>query len=207
MNDSWSQLCAGGLRRRVVAGESVFVDGDPPRTLVLVTSGLLKVIAVRRDGRPVTLALCGAGDVHVGPVTRSTAAASHLVAAVPSDIVVVTASRLRDLVRRTPGLFLPVLGIAEQRLRDAERRAAELARLSAPARVRLTLTLLARRFRTSRDGVVVLPISQFDLADLASVSREAAARTLRGLRENGSIRTARFHIDLLRPDGIGDSLF
>lgn len=207
MNDCWSQLCAGGLRRRLGAGELVYVDGDPPRTLVLVTSGLLKVIAVRTDGDPVTVALCGAGDVHVGPVTAPIGATSHLVAAVASDIVVVTASRLGRLVRRTPELFLPVLGLAEQQLRVAESRAAELARLPAPDRVRRTLALLARRFQADPGAVVVLPISQFDLADLAGVSRVVAARTLRGLRDNGHIRTARFRINLIRPDQIGEIAF
>jgi len=202
VNDSWAQLCVGGLRRRVAPGEPVFVDGDLPRTLVLVTSGLVKVIAVRRDGRPVTLALRGPGEAHVGPVTRSPTAASHLVAAVRSDIVVVTATRLRELVHRTPGLFLPVLGIAEQRLREAEQHAAEQARLPAADRVRRILATLARRFGPGGDGVVALPISQFDLADLAGVSREAAARALRVLRENGEIQTARFQILIVRPDEI-----
>lgn len=202
VNDSWAQLRAEGLGRRVSAGESVFVDGDPPRTLVLVAAGLLKVVAVRPDGSPVTVALCGAGEVHVGPVTPAAAASSHLVAVVPTDIVIVNAARLGALIRRTPHLFLPVLGVAERQLRAAEGRAAELVQLSAPDRVRRTLTMLARRFPAGRDAVVVLPIRQDELADLSGVSRVVAARTLRALRENGCIRTARFRIDLVHPDRI-----
>ncbi len=197
-------LLAAGHRRRWVAGEVLFREGDTAESALVIVTGLVKIHKRGHSGDELILALCGPGDL-LGEVTAVQGATRSADVAALQDVeaLVVAHADLRRLFAQHPHIALVLLELVLRRLRLADERRLEFATAESLPRVTSRLLELAQRFGVdSQEGalVVEMPISQEELASWAAASRESTARALRTLRELGLIETRRKRMVVLDAD-------
>lgn len=196
--DALDEAARAGLRSRAAArswpaGATLFHEGDDADHVVVLTSGLVKAVAVSDDGQTATLALRGPGQVlgELAAVDGGTRSAS-VVAIEAVEALSIPVGVFREFLREQPGAALALLAGVADRLRDASRRQAEFGSLEATARVARMLAELGDSYgETVADGVRIDLVSQDELASLCGASREAVARALRTLRSDDVVRTGR----------------
>jgi CRP-like cAMP-binding protein len=202
----WQALCEAGVTRRLARGEAV-AHVERAAAVVLVESGALKVVGLAENGQTAVVAVRRGGEVGEFAALGGRPRPASLVAIEPSEIVSVDLSRLRSALRRRPPTALALLQSAVARINEADRRRVEYVSHPMPERIRLVLRDLAQLFAPGAGGgpdrPVVIPLAQQDVASLAGVSREATARVLRRLREEGTVETGRSRIVALHPDRLG----
>lgn len=151
-------------------------QGAPCEGLWLVLSGALRVAQVSHDGRELVLDVLGPGD----------GAGEHPGVASP---VTVRALRPCRLVPVSPRAAADLLTARAHR---AAALAADLAWLDVRSRVARRLDDLADRFGRPVDGgrLILLPLTQDEVAALAGTTRESVSRALRALTADRTIRVA-----------------
>lgn len=196
--DALDERAQAGLRDRAVArswpaGATLFHEGDEADHVLVVTSGLVKAVAVSDEGQTTALALRGPGEIlgELAAVDGGTRSAS-VVAIEAVEALNIPSAAFREFLRDQPGAALALLAGVADRLRDASRRQAEFGTLDATARVARMLAELGDTYgEPVADGLRIDIVSQDELASLCGASREAVARALRTLRDDDVIRTGR----------------
>ncbi|GLH96787.1 hypothetical protein Pa4123_20610 [Phytohabitans aurantiacus] len=115
----------------------------------------------------------------------------------------IATSTFRQHLRSNPDALLAVLAAVVTRLRESDRRRLEFSGFDVPQRVSLLLVELAQTHgQPGVDGVVTisLALSQEEIAEATGASREAVAKALRRLREEGTVLTGRRRIVIKRMD-------
>jgi CRP-like cAMP-binding protein len=197
-------LLGAGHARRWSAGETMFREGDPAGSAVIVLAGLLKIHRQTRDGGEVILALRGPGDL-LGEVSAVTGAlrTAHATALEQVEGIAIPVPDLRAVLSRHPRLSLALLEMVIARLGTADAGRLEYATAASLPRVTSRLVELAERFGVRREdgGIdVAMPINQEELASWSAASLESTARALRTLRELKLIETQRRRLVVLDLD-------
>lgn len=157
-------------------GATLVRQGAPCEGLWLLSSGALRVAQVSHDGRELLLDVLGVGDGVGEP---------------PGVISPVTVRALRPC-RLAPVSSRAAADLLTARAHRAAALAADLAWLDVRARILGRLDDLAQRFGCPVEGgrLILLPLTQDELAALAGTTRESANRALRALVADGTIRVA-----------------
>jgi CRP/FNR family transcriptional regulator, cyclic AMP receptor protein len=144
--------------------------------LWMVESGALRVAVISDAGHELVLDVLGPGHVTGEPN------------GVPSPVTVraLRPSRLSPVSPRAAADLLTT------RAHRAAALAAELAWLGVRARITRRLEDLAERFGRPVEGgrLILLPLTQDEIAALSGTTRESANRALRAMIADGEIRTA-----------------
>jgi CRP/FNR family transcriptional regulator, cyclic AMP receptor protein len=190
-----------GHERLWSAGETMFREGDPAGSAVIVLAGLLKIHKQTAAGGEVILALRGPGDL-LGEVSAVPGAVrtAHATALERVRGVTIPVPDLRSLLSRHPRLSLALLEMVMTRLRTADLRRLEYATAESLPRVTSRLVELTERFGVAGAGGridVAMPINQEELASWSAASLESTARALRTLRELKLIETHRRRLVVL----------
>jgi len=156
------------------AGVTLERQGEPSVGLRVLESGAASERIVSVDGREVTLAVLGPGDL-VGE---------------PNETPSATTVRVLRLVRLRTVTGSEASKLLAERSRRLARLAAGLGWLAVTDRVRERVEDLAARFgRPTPSGTqILLPITQEELAALACTTRESANRAVRSLADAGIVR-------------------
>ena len=198
-----SQLLAQAVARSFPRGATILRRGDPGNSMVLVTSGRVRVGVTSEDGREVTLGILGPGDV-LGEMALLDGQARSADAVALEDCAVKMLERARflRLLRETPDLALRLLAVLTGRLRRANMAVEDIALLSLEGRLARLLTRLAHDHgRPAERGVrIEIKLSQKDLSALVGGSREKVNRQLRAWEQDGTIGKAGGFLLLLRPE-------
>jgi CRP/FNR family transcriptional regulator, cyclic AMP receptor protein len=185
------ELTARSRARRWPAGASLFLEGEQSSTVVVVASGRVKV---RGPG-----ALLGELSAIDGlPRSASVAALEPVVAHV------MHVEAFREFLDSHAQVAVALLHLVVERLRDADRKRAEFAAYDTSARVAQRIVELAERFgEPDAQGTrITVALSQDELAGWVGASREAVAKALRVLREQGQLATGRRTMTVLDLDGL-----
>ncbi|MFF8966038.1 Crp/Fnr family transcriptional regulator [Streptomyces globisporus] len=200
-------LRSAGRSRTWPTGTVLFLKGDAPDRLALITEGRVKITADARSGYTSLLSLRGPGELvgEMACLDRRTRSATA-VTVTPVRGTVITAARFLGLLEQDHGLALSVLRSIVARLRHADALRADQGALSAGTRVARVLLDLALRHGTeagAEDHACVVPVSQADLAGAAGTSRESVVRALRELQRDGVVTTSRGRIVVHDLRGLG----
>lgn len=210
------QLTAADLRalhrlgtvKEYRAAEFLFRQGDASDHVVAIRSGTAKIVATADSGYETVLAIRSVGEV-VGEFAAFDLRrrSASVVAITPMQCLVVPGVAFRGYLRAQPDLALAMLSTLVDRLRESDRRRVEFGAYDVTSRIsRLLLELAARHGAATKERhggegtTITLALSQQDLAGAVGASREAVARILQHLREQGAIATGRRRIVVLRPD-------
>jgi CRP/FNR family transcriptional regulator len=180
--------------RSFAAGEVVFREGDQSDTCYIVRSGRLRAVREHTDGRILTLAAFGSGDIFGELAMFEDERRSATVETLEdAEVVAILGGDMRRLLREHPDIAVKLLGALGRRLRETNERLTRQSFATVQSRVASVLAQLvvAERAEGAGDSDVLITATQTDLAQLAGSSRESASRFLAVLERAGIISQGR----------------
>jgi CRP/FNR family transcriptional regulator, cyclic AMP receptor protein len=188
--------------RRFAAGEAVFHEGDDSDTCYVVNSGHARAIREHADGRQITLATFGPGDIFGELAMFDDERRSATVEATDDlEVLGILGGDMRRLLRRHPDMAVKLVISLGRRLRAANERLARQSFQTVQSRVAAVLAQLVEQARAegAPDRDVPVVATQADLAKLAGSSRESASRFLAVLERAGVITQGRGRLTVHDP--------
>jgi CRP/FNR family transcriptional regulator len=188
--------------RSFPAGTRVFHEGDDSDACYIVKDGSFRVTREHSDGRAITLATLGPGEIF-GELAmldgdQRSASAEALT---DGDLLALPANDVRALLARHPEISLKLVAGLVRRLRAANVRLSRQSFQTVPSRVAGILAQLSREAQADGDAEeeVTIEMNQTDLAQLAGTSRESVSRFLAELERAGVVRSGRGRVTVLAP--------
>jgi CRP-like cAMP-binding protein len=182
-------LASSATPRSYRRGQYLWFQGDEGDRLLVVVSGLLKVLVSAEQGQDVVLAMVGPNETigELAVLDRSPRSAS-VVAVEPTTVLTLTRSTVLELMARHRAVLDAVLRVLGDLVRRLTEQNSDLILLDLGGRLAKLLLRLAGP-RTSTDGEVVvdLGMSQSDLAAMVGATRPAVNRALQLLVSRGLI--------------------
>ncbi|MFF3482458.1 Crp/Fnr family transcriptional regulator [Streptomyces sp. NPDC002701] len=181
-----------GTRHEYEPYDTVLAEGDRTTFVVVLLSGWCTVWTPTERGGRVILALRRNGEV-VGDMAaldgRPRSASVSTLGAVTA--LVVPGERFRRFLASRPHANALMMSQLTERLRSADHERRALASMTVLQRLAERLVELADRTGRQEDETVTirLPLAQHELAASVGSTREAVAKALRLLREQGLVHT------------------
>jgi CRP-like cAMP-binding protein len=191
-------------------GEVVFREGDGSDTCYVVREGHARAVRTHGDGRTLTLANFGPGDIFGELAMFEDERRSATVEAIETTSVVgVLGPDMRRLMTEHPTIATRLVVALAQRLREMNERLSRQSFQTVQSRVAVVLgELVAAEVATGKDPVdVLVTATQADLAQLAGSSRESASRFLAVLERAGVISQGRGRLVVHSPDALKQYVF
>jgi CRP/FNR family transcriptional regulator len=191
--------------RRFAGGEVVFREGDESSTCYIVRSGHVRAVREHTDGRSITLATFGPGDIFgelaMFDEERRTATIETID---ETEAIAILSGDMRRLLREHPDIAVKLLSSLVQRLRQTNERLTAQSFQTVQSRVATVLAQLveAARAEGQLDSDVLITSTQAELAQLAGSSRESASRFLAVLERAGIITQGRGKLTVHEPDAL-----
>jgi CRP/FNR family transcriptional regulator len=183
----------------------VFHEGDDSDTCYIVQSGHARALREHQDGRQITLATFGPGDIFGELAMFDDERRSATVEAIDElDVVGILGGDMRRLMREHPDIAVKLSIALGRRLRAANERLARQSFQTVQSRVALVLVQLVEQATAegAEPSDVLVRATQADLAKLAGSSRESASRFLAVLERAGVITQGRGRLTVHDPDAL-----
>jgi len=195
--------------RTFPAGTRVFHEGDNSDACYIVREGSFRVTREHSDGRAITLATLGPGEIFgelamLDGDKRSASAESIT----DGTLLALPANDVRNLLARNPEIALKLVGGLVRRLRQANMRLSRQSFQTVPSRVAGILAQLSRDGQDDDETAeVTIRMNQTDLAQLAGTSRESVSRFLAELERAGVVRSGRGRVTVLEPQKLRNYIY
>ena len=185
--------------------EVVFREGDDSDTCYVVRNGHARATRGHRDGRVLTLATFGPGDIF-GELAMFDDERRSATVQATDDAGHDRDPRARHAAAAAahPDIAVKLVIALGRRLRAANERLARQSFQTVQSRVAGVLAQLVEQARAegSADEDVTITLTQAELAQLAGSSRESASRFLATLERAGVISQGRGRLTVHRPDAL-----
>src|SRR5919107_3906267 len=192
------------------AGAAVFREGDASSSCYVVRSGHARAIREHPDGRQITLATFGPGDIFGELALFDDERRSATVEATDAlEVLGILGGDMRRLLRRHPDMAVKLVISLGRRLRAANERLARPSFQTVQSRVAAVLAQLVEQARAEGAGErdILLTATQAELAQLAGSSRESASRFLAVLERAGVISQGRGRLTVHDPEALGGYVY
>jgi len=195
--------------RSFPAATRVFHEGDSSDACYIVREGSFRVTREHSDGRAITLATLGPGEIFgelamLDGDKRSASAESIT----DGTLLALPANDVRGLLSRNPEIALKLVAGLVRRLRAANMRLSRQSFQTVPSRVAGILLQLSRDGQDGDDEAeVTIRMNQTDLAQLAGTSRESVSRFLAELERAGVVRSGRGRVTVLEPQKLRNYIY
>jgi CRP/FNR family transcriptional regulator len=204
------QVAAVAVPRSFAAGEIVFREGDDSDTCYVVRSGHARALREHPDGRQITLATFGPGDIFGELAMFDEERRSATVEATDDlDALAILGPDMRSLMARHADIAVKLVISLGRRLRAANERLARQSFQTVQSRVAAVLGQLVEQARAEGAGEtdVLVTTTQADVAKLAGSSRESASRFLAVLERAGVISQGRGRLTVHDPDALNGYVY
>jgi CRP/FNR family transcriptional regulator, cyclic AMP receptor protein len=191
-------------------GQAVFREGDSSDTCYVVREGHARAIRTHGDGRTITLANFGPGDIFGELAMFEDELRSATVEAIEQmNVVGVLGPDMRRLMAEHPQIAMRLVIALGRRLRETNERLSRQSFQTVQSRVAVVLSQLVQTaIDDGRSGEdVLVTATQADLAQLAGSSRESASRFLAVLERAGVISQGRGRLVVHDPDALKQYVF
>lgn len=170
----------------------IYVQDDYTDGAYIVHRGLVKTTKLLPSGKEYTLELFFPGDAFglrglFGPNRRS----SNALTIEPSTLFVLPERAIAQLGSDQTSLRTNVFDIMENRLRTLEDKVSALAHRPLRERLANLLVSLAGRLSSGESTKPVLPLSQWELANLVGSTRESVSTVLNQFKNEGILSLKR----------------
>jgi CRP/FNR family transcriptional regulator, cyclic AMP receptor protein len=194
--------------RSFPAGTRVFHEGDSSDACYIVKDGSFRVTREHSDGRAITLATLGPGEIfgELAMLDGDSRSASAE-ALTDGELLALPANDVRSLLARHPEIALKLVAGLVRRLRAANVRLTKQSFQTVPSRVAGILAQLSREQGNGSGGEVTIRMNQTDLAQLAGTSRESVSRFLAELERAGVVRSGRGRVTVLEPPKLKNYIY
>src|ERR671917_1434920 len=203
-------VAAVALPRRFPAGEAVFREGDASTTCYVIRSGHARAVRGHADGRQITLASLGPGDIFGELAMFDDERRSATVETIDAlEALAVRGEDMRRLMLEHADLAVKLAASLARRLRAANERLARQSFQTVQSRVASVLLQLVEQARAegAPEGAVLVTTTQAELAQLAGSSRESASRFLAVLERAGVISQGRGRLTVHDPAALQRYVF
>jgi len=189
-------------------GHVVFREGDASDTCYIVREGSARAVHEHRDGRTITLATFGPGDIFGELAMFEDELRSATVEAIkPTSVVAVLGPDMRRLMTEHPEISTRLVIALGRRLREANERLSRQSFQTVQSRVAVVLSELVAQADGGSGDDVLVTATQSDLAQLAGSSRESASRFLAVLERAGVISQGRGRLVVHDPEALKQYVF
>jgi CRP-like cAMP-binding protein len=188
-----------GVLRHWTEGQVLLSRGQSTSTALLLVKGRLRVSVTTPEGEEQLLRWMLPGEISgLSSVFAESTYPADLVAAGTTQVLHIERARLVDLISRDPAVAVDLLRILGLRINQLFDTLADQGMHSLEQRVWAALERIAKFNSVAVPDGVMLRVSQSDLAQAASASRQRVNQQLRHFQEEGLIRLGYRNIVLLR---------
>ncbi len=188
-----------GVLRHWTEGQVLLSRGQSTSTALLLVKGRLRVSVTTPEGEEQLLRWMLPGEISgLSSVFAESTYPADLVAAGTTQVLHIERARLVDLISRDPAVAVDLLRILGLRINQLFDTLADQGMHSLEQRVWAALERIAKFNSVAVPDGVMLRVSQSDLAQAASASRQRVNQQLRHFQEQGLIRLGYRNIVLLR---------
>jgi CRP/FNR family transcriptional regulator len=196
--------------RRFEPGQAVFREGDASDTCYVVREGHARAVRSHADGRTITLATFGPGDIFGELAMFEDELRSATVEAIePTSVVALLGPDMRRLMSEHSEIAMRLVIGLGRRLRETNERLSRQSFQTVQSRVAVVLSeLVAQEVAAGKNAAdVLVTATQSDLAQLAGSSRESASRFLAVLERAGVISQGRGRLVVHDPEALKQYVF
>jgi CRP-like cAMP-binding protein len=201
--DDLGRVAQVAVPRSYDAQQVIFREGDDSDTCYIVRTGHARAVRQHSDGRMITLAHFGPGNIFGELAMFDDERRSATVEALDDlSTVAIPGSAMRGLLERHPAIAVKLVIALGRRLRAANERLSSQSFQTVQSRVAAVLDQLVEQARAEGEGGqrdVLVTATQAELAQLAGSSRESASRFLAVLERAGVISQGRGRLTVHDP--------
>jgi CRP/FNR family transcriptional regulator, cyclic AMP receptor protein len=207
--DELDRFSRVAVPRSFPKGTRVFHEGDHSDACYIIREGSFRVTREHPDGRAITLANLGPGDIFGELAMLDGEVRSASVEALSDgDLLALPAADVRGLLARHPEITVKLVAALVRRLRQANERISRQSFQTVPSRVAGVLSQLVAEEAPWRGGEgVTIRMNQADLAQLAGTSRESVSRFLAELDRAGVVKVGRGRVTIVEPPRLRNYIF
>lgn len=176
------------IRRRHV----VYLPGDPGQSIYFVNGGRIKISKVTRDGKELTLAYRGPGEIFGELVMIDGGPREEMAEAMENALISeIERGEFEKIVQKEGMVGFRLTKIVAQRRREVENKIEQLLFKDVNAKLAELLLRLATDYgiEDSRGTLVSLKITHQEMANLIGSTRETVSLTLSQFKRRGLIQT------------------
>jgi CRP-like cAMP-binding protein len=176
------------IRRRQV----IYLPGDPGAAVYLVNGGRVKVSKVTRDGKELTLAYRGPGEIFGEACLIDGGPREEMAEAMENALVTeIQRAEFERLLTTQPMLGYRMTKVLAQRRREVESKIENLVFKDVNSKLAELLLRLAEEYGVddARGTLVALKITHQEMANLIGSTRETVSLTLAQFKRKGLIQT------------------
>ncbi len=197
--------------RKFAAGHAIFREGDTSTTCYILRSGHARALREHADGRSITLAHFGPGDIFGELAMFDDERRSATIETLDEvEALAIGSADMQRLLHDQPDLAVEIVISLAGRLREANERISRQSFQTVQSRVAGVLRSLVEQVRLEGEGGekdVVVVATQADIAQLAGSSRESASRFLAVLERAGVITQGRGRLTVHDPDALAGYVY
>jgi CRP-like cAMP-binding protein len=186
------EILAAAHEKQYSRRQTIFLEGDPVRQTILLTSGCAKIVQIGQSGSEVILRLIGTGDlvggVGVSPQGRNCSMAQSINS---STALVWDVATFESLSHRFKTLRRNAINILNNRLQDLEVRYREISTERVAARLGHQLLRLLGQVGQPVNGAIEIGLSREELAQLTGTTLFTVSRLLSDWDQRGIVSTRR----------------
>ncbi len=207
--DELERFSRVAVPRTFPEGSRVFHEGDHSDACYIVREGTFRVTREHPDGRAITLATLGPGDIvgELAMLDGEVRSASVETLGGEGELLALPAKDVRALLKRHPDITVKMVAALTRRLRAANERISRQSFQTVPSRVAGVLSQMVDEEAGDGDREITIRMNQADLAQLAGTSRESVSRFLADLERSGVVRAGRGQVTILEPAKLGNYIF
>jgi CRP-like cAMP-binding protein len=205
-----ARIAEVAVPRSFEAGQVIFREGDASDTCYIVRSGRVRAVRGHNDGRAITLANFGPGDIFGELAMFESEKRSATVEALePTQVIAILGPDMRRLLYEHHEMAIKLVTALGRRLRETNERLSRQSFQTVQSRVATVLAQLVSQAQAEGAGEtdVLVTATQADVAQLAGSSRESASRFLAVLERAGVITQGRGRLTVHEPSALDGYVF
>lgn len=199
------ELATRVRRRRFSAGEVIYHEGDPGRSLCIIDSGRVKITSTSEQGQEALLAVLGPGEFH-GELALfdDSPRSADAVALEPTQMINLTREDFLKVLDHYPAVARHLLAVLAQHIRRLTAEVSDIVFLDVDSRIAKRLIELAASHGqdTAEGRLIALPLSQAEIGQMVGATRESVNQCLRRFQSAGLISVSRQKIIVIKPEGL-----
>jgi CRP/FNR family transcriptional regulator, cyclic AMP receptor protein len=208
--DELERVAEFAVPREFEPGQVVFREGDSSDTCYIVREGRARAVRAHTDGRTITLASFGPGDIFGELAMFEDELRSATVEAIErTTAIAVLGPDMRRLMSEHPDVSTKLVIALGRRLRETNERLARQSFQTVQSRVAAVLGEIVEQLQAegAAERDVLVTATQAELAQLAGSSRESASRFLAVLERAGVITQRRGRLIVHDPEALDGYVF
>ena len=186
------EIVAAAHEKQFARRQTIFLEGDPVRRVVLLVSGSAKIVQLGQSGAEVILGVRGPGEVvgTLGLRPQDPHSSTALTLA-PSTALVWDAAAFEALSQRSVHLRRNITHILCKHLHELEERYREISTEKVSVRLSHQLVRLLNQLGRRVNGRLEIRLSREELAQLTGTTLFTVSRLLSDWNQRGIVSTRR----------------